>query len=258
VSEITEKAAIIEQARALAPWHFDIEIFPGVRTKQLNQSTYENKDLAHVAMVHPVELKTMLTLAGIKGRTFLDVGCNGGGYCFLAHELGATACFGFDIREHWIKQAEFIKAVKYGAAESIQFAVADAKTFAPSARYDVTLFKGIFYHLPDPITTLRSICDLTERVMVVDTATKSNIHGTCLVPWRESVTHVMSGVDGLAWLPGGPEVVNAILAWAGFPYTRVPYHKKGGEAERFRGRLRLVAARHEGDLAAYDAHFAKK
>jgi hypothetical protein len=63
----------------------------------------------------------------------------------------------------------------------------------------------------------------------------------------------MSGVDGLAWFPGGPEVIGAILKWSGFPHMRVVAHRKGDKSERFRGRFRVIATREERDLAAYDA-----
>src|SRR5262249_36227642 len=137
--------------------------------------------------------------------------------------------------------------------DTIQFQVADVKTFTHRHNYDVTLFKGVFYHIPDPISTLRSICDLTDRAIILDTASRSDIPGECMAPWQESKTHVMSGVDGLAWFPGGPEVIHPILKWAGFAHMRVVQHTKGGAPERFRGRFRIIAARKEADLSAYDA-----
>ena len=87
------------------------------------------------------------------------------------------------------------------------------KQFAHQQQYDVVLFKGVFYHLPDPIDTLAKLCDLTGRAIIIDSASRSDIPGDCMVPWWESTTHVMSGVDGLAWFPGGPEVIGAILKW---------------------------------------------
>lgn len=245
-----------EQVRALGPWHFDIEIANGVRTKDFNRAAYGNVDLDKVGVIDPLEMKELLQLilpGGIVGKRFLDVGCNAGGYCFVAHELGASECFGFDIREHWINQAQFIKSLKYSGVDTIQFRVADVKTFTHRHNYDVTLFKGIFYHIPDPISTLRSICDLTDRAIIIDTASRSDIPGECMSPWRESTTHVMSGVDGLAWFPGGPEVIQPILTWAGFTHMRVVQHKKGDASERFRGRFRVIATRKESDLSAYDA-----
>jgi tRNA (mo5U34)-methyltransferase len=39
----------------------------------------------------------------------LDCACNCGAFLFWAKELGADECFGFDIRQHWIDQAEFLR-----------------------------------------------------------------------------------------------------------------------------------------------------
>lgn len=248
----------IEQALTeLAPWHFDIEIGAGLHTTKFNRDSYGNVDLDKVGVIDPNEMRDLLGQClpdgGVTGRSFLDVACNGGGYCFVAHELGAVACHGFDIREHWIRQAEFIKAIKYPGDDAIRFTVADVCQFAHDQKYDVTLFKGIFYHLPDPVSVLEKICRITARVIIVDTASRSDIPGECMAPWSESKTHVMSGIGGLAWFPGGPEVIKPILAWSGFPHMRVVQHRKGGAAERFRGRFRVVAARSADDLSAYDA-----
>ncbi len=248
----------IEQTlRELGPWHFNMEVVPGIRTRSYNKESYGDVDLDKVGLIDPYEMKPLFEVilpeGGIAGRTLLDVGCNGGGYCFVAHELGAKAAYGFDVRDHWIKQCEFIKALKYPGADNLTFNTADVKIFEHKQRYDVVLFKGVFYHLPDPISTTARLCELTERAIIIDTASRSDIPGECMVPWQESKTHVMSGVDGLAWFPGGPEVIAPIFRWCGFPHMRVVAHKKGGAAERFRGRFRVVATRDAKDLAAFDA-----
>jgi tRNA (mo5U34)-methyltransferase len=244
------------ELRALAPWHFEMEVVPGISTISYNKETYGNIDHERVGIKDPYEMKPLFEVilpdGGMAGKTLLDVGCNAGGYCFVAHELGAAACYGFDVRDHWIRQAEFIKSIKYPGCDNIRFNVADVKQFAHEQQYDVALFKGIFYHLPDPISTLAKICSLTRRAIIVDSASRSDIPGDCMVPWWESTTHVMSGVDGFAWFPGGPEVVGAILKWSGFPHMRVVFQQKGNQAERFRGRFRVIAARDERDLASYD------
>src|SRR5687768_9583552 len=94
--------------RELGPWHFNMEILPNVWTGAYNKDSYGNVDLDKVGLIDPYEMKSLLQVilpdGGIAGRTLLDVGCNAGGYCFVAHELGAKACYGFDVREHWIRQ----------------------------------------------------------------------------------------------------------------------------------------------------------
>jgi SAM-dependent methyltransferase len=251
-------AQVEQNLRDLAPWHFNMEVMPGITTAAYNKQSYDDIDLDKVGVIDPDEMRDLLKIVlpdqGVKRRTFLDVGCNAGGYCFVAHELGAKLCYGFDVREHWIRQAEFIRSIKYPNSNSLHFRLADVKTFPHDQQYDVTLFKGVFYHLPDPIGMLVKLCELTGRAIIVDSASRSDIPGDCMVPWWESTTHVMSGVDGLAWFPGGPEVVGAILKYGGFPHMRVVKHIKGGKAERFRGRFRVIAARQVEDLAAFDAH----
>jgi tRNA (mo5U34)-methyltransferase len=244
-----------EGIQRLAPWHFNIEVEPGLWTKDCNRQEYESHDHNSVGLINPAEmtplLKTILP-GGIEGKTFLDVGCNGGGYCFVAHDLGARRAFGFDARDHWINQAKFIRSVRYSDADSIQFQVADIKTFQrDDERFDVTLFKGVFYHLPDPISVLCDICNMTERAVVVDTAARSDIPESAIIPVNESKTHVMSGIDGLAWVPGGPAAVKAILEWAGFPHMRVVWWKHGTPETGNRSRFRVFATREESDQVGY-------
>jgi SAM-dependent methyltransferase len=250
-------AYVEARLRDLAPWHFNMEVLPGIRTVDYNKESYGLVDLDKVGIINPSEmsglLQCLLPDGGIAGKTFLDVGCNGGGYCFVAHELGAKSCSGFDVRDHWIRQAEFIKSVKFPQADTLSFVLKDVKELAPDRQYDVTLFKGVFYHLPDPIAMLNKLCALTGRVIIVDSATRSDIPEECMVPWQESRTHVMSGVDGLGWFPGGPAAVKPILAWSGFPHMRVVQYRTGDKAKRFRGNFRVIAARRESEFAIYDA-----
>jgi hypothetical protein len=113
--------------------------------------------------------------------------------------------------------------------------------------FDVTLFRGIFYHLPDPIAGLRIAADLTREVIIVNTASApSEVKG--LVLSRESDTEVMSGVDGLAWLPTGPDVVSEALAWCGFPHSRVRFDFRARNANRFE----VIAARDPSAFDHYD------
>lgn len=240
----------------LAPWHFKIELLPGVWTQNYNKGEYGDADQRGVGIIDPAEMSGLMDVVlpgGMQDKSFLDVGCNGGGYCFLAYEKGAKNCQGFDIRQHWIDQCEFIMSVKYPECRSVHFHVADAKNFAHESAYDVTLFKGVFYHLPDPISTLNRLCALTARAIIVDTVCRSDIPEDTLVPWSESKTHLMSGIDGLAWFPGGPKVLHSILSWSGFPHMRTVNWRKGTPEQRHRGRMRVVAFRHDQDREAYDS-----
>jgi tRNA (mo5U34)-methyltransferase len=95
----------------------------------------------------------------------------------------------------------------------------DIVTYLDSSdeRFEITLFKGISYHLPDPISVLSRLCERTNETILVNTASSDTIPEACLTPISETQTPVMSGVDGLAlaWLPGGPAAIRPILEYKG-------------------------------------------
>lgn len=253
---MSSRAELQRRLAELGPWHFDIEVAPGLRTTAGNARQYEDADLAHVRAVDPEELRVMLDVIhprGLEGRSFLDVGCNGGGYCFVARRLGAARTLGFDVRDHWIRQAEFLREVLPGDWSGMEFRVGHLDGLGGGETFDITLFKGVFYHLPDPIGALVKLCGATSEMIVVDSASRSDIPENALVTFRESTTHVMSGADGLAWLPGGPKAVTDILEHCGFGNHRTVYwHRSTEHGPPDRGRFRVVAAR----SASYFDHVA--
>ena len=87
--------------------------------------------------------------------------------------------------------------------------------------FDITLFKGIFYHLPDPVAGLKMAADLTREVLIVDTNARVDLPDGMLAVQQEAIEHPMSGVYGLNWVPTGPEVMTRILNWMGFTETRL-------------------------------------
>jgi tRNA (mo5U34)-methyltransferase len=247
-------AEIEARIKELAPWHFSIEVLPGVTTTDFNPDGYR-QDTGRVGTMDPEEMRPLLQHAlpgGLSGKSFLDVRCNGGGYCFIAHELGARLCYGFDVREHWIRQATFVKSVKYGSAETIIFSTADVQKVEIDQQFDLTLFKGVLYHLPDPLHMLIKLCGLTSRVIIIDTVSRNDIPENCIVPNNESLTGLMSGVNGLCWYPGGPEALQPLLAWCGFPFVRTVSRSVGAKTGVRRGRFRMIAARDEAALSAFD------
>jgi len=237
----------------LAPWHFEMNVKHGLKTIDGNKNNYNNPDHIAVKTRLPEELEPLFKKvypSGFKGKNFLDVGCNGGGYCFLAKKLGAERVFGFDVRDHWINQANFLKKV-YGSDNSVKFEVKHVEELDPNVKYDVTLFKGVFYHLPRPNRALEHLCNITNEIMFFETAAKINGDEDAMYYVDESETHVMSGVDKLAWLPGGPKVLARLFEHYGFPETRLIYWRKR-QQRRGRGRIRMVAARNNKLLKNFD------
>lgn len=236
----------------LGPWHYDVEIAPGVRTgAPVPPGTYP-PELGTPTVIQVDFLAQLLAAVfpdGLAGRSMLDCACNAGGYLLSMVPHGAGRSFGFDVREHWIEQARFL--ARHLPSENVQFAVRDLMSLPELGLepFDITLFSGILYHLPDPIAGLRIAADHTRELLIVNTdAVPAAVDG--LVLNRESKTEVMSGVHGLAWLPTSERVVQEMLAWCGFPHARLifdfatPYKRR---------RMAVMGARDERTFAHYDS-----
>jgi tRNA (mo5U34)-methyltransferase len=244
------------EGAALGPWHLEVELDSGLTTAAFRRP----EDIAaDVSFMSPHEgfLQTLERIypEGLEGRSVLDCACNCGAYLFWARERGAGRCFGFDARDLWIRQARFLKAHRAGAVE-IDFEIADLydlDSFQPEL-FDVTLFNGIFYHLPDPIRGLKLAADRTRELLVLNTATKAGAADGALHVSREPIEHPMSGIHGLNWLPGGPRVLAEVLAYLGFPETRVNWWAPSPEQLPGLERVELIAARSAEALAAYDSN----
>jgi hypothetical protein len=159
------------------------------------------------------------------------------------------------VRHLWINQAHFLARHRRGPSDDIVFEVSNlydlpARGFKP---FDIGIFSGIFYHLPDPIRGLQIVADLTRELLYLSSATLADRQGDELVARQESTTQEISGVHGLAFFPTGPKVLADILAWVGFPATRcLDWWNPPGSAP-FQDSVQMVAARDEATLA----HFLK-
>lgn len=245
--DVSERELRAEIER-LGPWHHDVEVAPGVRTGDVASSGPDSP-----SVIQPEHSMALLVQdafpGGLNGRSMLDCACNAGGYLFAAASRGAGRCFGFDVRDHWIAQARFL--ARHLPSDGLEFTTMDLAAL-PSLGlepFDITLFMGIFYHLPDPVAGLRIAADHTRELLVLNTSLGAG-GGDSLVLSLESDTHVMSGVHRLAWLPTSQRVLREILAWCGFPYTRLRFARRGGGHH---GRVEILAARQESTFVHYDA-----
>lgn len=243
--------ALREEIRRLGPWHHDVEIAPGVTTMGIRDT--DDPDRRFQEHYSPEQMMQHLFGAlypdGLQGRSFLDCACNSGGHSIAAMRHGAGRSFAFDARQHWVDQAQFLARHCEARDLTVRRCELGDLPGLGLEPFDVTLFAGIFYHLPDPIAGLKIAADMTRELLIVNTAVRPRRERGLMLNF-ESETHVLSGVDGLAWLPTGPKVMQDILAWCGFKHSRIDLYWSNG----VRGwkRLQMVAARDEKALAAYD------
>jgi len=245
--------ALRAEIERLSPWLHAIELAPGVSTAAVGQPSGSGEEA--VGEPYSPDMMTErliknLYAAGMEGRSFLDCGCNAGGHMFAAARMGASRGFGFDARQHWIDQANFL--ARHLPSENVSFTTCELGDL-PGLRlepFDVTLFSGLFYHLPDPVAGLKIAADLTRELIVVNTSVLPRIEKG-LVLSQESDSHVLSGIDGLAWLPTGPEVVQEILAWCGFPHSRIDMDWAPPRPAGWR-RIQVLGAREAITFVDYD------
>lgn len=257
MTDATNAAALREEIRRLGPWHYDIELAPGVRTGEpVPPGTYP-PELGTPTTFHPFgtidQIADRVYGGDLGGRTVLDCACNAGGYLFAAVQRGAGHCFGFDVREHWIRQARFLQ--RYLPSDGIEFEVRDLLTLRERGlpRFDITMFMGIFYHLPDPITGLKIAADHTRELLVLNTAVDPQNRDGLILNF-EGVDAVMSGVYRLAWLPTSERVLRSILAWCGFPHARVIWYRR---RTKWKGRIHIIAAREKKTFERFDAEYRR-
>jgi tRNA (mo5U34)-methyltransferase len=259
--DLTTADELREEIVRLGPWHIDIEVTPEVSTSAFLDAppgTYPDS-LGKVNFHDPREgfLRRLGRLfpRGLEGRSVLDCACNCGAYLFYAKEAGAGRCVGFDLREHWVDQARFLARHRQAPTDDMRFEVADLYDLPNLGlgRFDVTLFLGIFYHLPDVVTGLKAAADVTGEALVVNTATFAGRPDGLLVAERESPTKLMSGGYGLCWFPTGPGVLAAILGWLGFPEVRCSVWRHAPRQRAALDRLEVIGARTPGFFDDWDA-----
>ncbi|MEM9049933.1 MAG: class I SAM-dependent methyltransferase [Pseudomonadota bacterium] len=251
----------IEELKArvaeLGPWHMDIEIRDGVRTatNDVNADSSKAPSLRDPGK-HVAQVVRKVYRGKLSGQSFLDIACNGGGNSFGAKDVGAGEVLGFDVRDHWIDQANFIRLNRAAPSDRMEFRVMDLYDLdgVGDRKWDISWFSGIFYHLPDPVRGLKIVADRTKELLYVSTATSALTDpeppNGCLHAAYEGTDYIMTGVYGLNWFPSGPNVMRHMFKWLGFPESRLLYWRKrivdprrARQEKKVLGRLAMVAAR---------------
>jgi tRNA (mo5U34)-methyltransferase len=134
---------IRERVRALGPWFHNIDL-KGVQTAPDHfLGDYPRMKWARFAHAIPTDLK---------GKTVLDIGCNGGFYAMEMKRRGAARVVGIDFDEDYLAQARFAAEVEGLEIEFARLSVYDVA--ALGERFDIVFFIGVLYHLRHPLLAL--------------------------------------------------------------------------------------------------------
>ncbi|MGE0372612.1 MAG: TIGR04290 family methyltransferase [Gammaproteobacteria bacterium] len=103
--------------------------------------------------------------ADLRGRTVLDIGCNGGFFSMEMKRRGADRVLGIDFDEDYLAQARFAAEVEGLDIEFRRMSVYDVG--ALGERFDLVLFIGVFYHLRHPLLALDLVHEHVTRDLLV-------------------------------------------------------------------------------------------
>lgn len=93
----------------------------------------------------------------LRGKTVLDIGCNGGFYSIEMKRRGADRVVGIDPDEDYLAQAQFAAEVSGVHLELKKMSVYEVAQLGE--KFDIVLFMGVLYHLRYPLLALDLISE---------------------------------------------------------------------------------------------------
>jgi tRNA (mo5U34)-methyltransferase len=189
------------------------------------------------------KLRTLGLPADLTGRSVLDVGAWDGFFSFEAERRGARRVVALDPaawregrpENEWGSKAgfELARRVLGSGVEDVDL---DLLEISPETlgRFDVVLFLGVLYHLPDPLPVLERVASVTAGLLILET--HADLLGLrrpamAFYPGRE-----VEG-DTSTWWGPNPPLLRQLLREQGFPRVEVVY------ADRLPWRLARAAYR---------------
>lgn len=140
----------------LGPWFHNIDLGGVATAPEHFLGDYPAQKWRRFASAIPSDLR---------GRSVLDIGCNGGFYAIEMKKRGASRVLGIDSDETYLRQARFASEVLGLDIEYRNQSVYDVG--ALSERFDVVLFMGVLYHLRHPLLALDLIREHVAGDMLV-------------------------------------------------------------------------------------------
>jgi tRNA (mo5U34)-methyltransferase len=232
-------------------WYHTIDLGNGVVTRGVDNS--------------PERLARARLPASLAGRSVLDIGAWDGFFSFEAERRGAARVVAAD-HYAWHGQGWGTGHGKAGfelARTALQSRVedvdADVMDLSPGAHgvFDVVLFLGVLYHLPNPLLALERVAAVTRELLVLETVVDMvgiNRPAAAFYPGREL------NDDPTNWWGPNHAAVAGMLRSAGFnrvdvitPPRSAAFRAARAVVHRLRGQNSLGAAFRQ-DRAVFHAY----
>jgi tRNA (mo5U34)-methyltransferase len=172
----------------------------------------------------PAKLETLRLPRDLSGASVLDVGAWDGFFAFEAERRGAERVVAVDPYawrppawgdRGWGTRAGFDLAHRALGSRVEAVDLDDLLDLAPErvGRFDVVLFLGVLYHLPDPLPVLERVASVCSGLLVLET------HADLVGLSRPAMAHYPGAeVDGdpSNWWGPNPPLLHALLRGQGF------------------------------------------
>jgi len=210
-------------------------------------------------------------LPSFKGRSVLDVGAWDGLYSFRAEKAGAARVVALDNYAWGVsvpaRQAYWDKCASQGSLpdhgrdltdfwdpslpgrkgfdlareileSSVQPVVGDLMTIAPDTlgHFDVVLYLGVLYHMPEPLTALRQVRAVTGEVAVIETVAVRVLGQRDASLLSFYAGNELGGADFGNWFAPTEAGLGALCRAAGF--SRVDFVRRPPPVRPWREHLR--------------------
>ncbi|CAN5287281.1 hypothetical protein BH10PSE13_BH10PSE13_07490 [soil metagenome] len=125
--------------------------------------------------IHQKEADAFFGPVDLRGKTFLDIGAWNGVYSFEAKRRGASLVVASDAPTWMDPKAQGHAAFSYARERlglDIKDVVVSIENMTPAdmgGQFDVVLFSGVFYHMPDPLIGLSNAARMTKETLIVET-----------------------------------------------------------------------------------------
>ena len=195
-------------------WYHSIDLPGGITTPGVNRSAFA--------------LRNLQLPQSLSGRTVLDIGAWDGFYSFEAAARGAdrvlaTDSFVWDGR--WGRRGFDLARRALGLEDRVEARSIDVMDLSEEAvgTFDVVLFLGVLYHLPDPVGAIRAVASVTKGTLLLETETSLGwlpYPAARLWPGREL------SEDDTNWWSINPAGLIGLLRQVGFSDVRVVYRTR--------------------------------
>jgi tRNA (mo5U34)-methyltransferase len=196
---------ILNAKERLAPWFHRIDLGNGIFTK--------TESMMGEPVDNPREMWEVIGRclpADLRGKTVLDVGCNGGFYSVEAKRRGARRVLGVDGQRHHVRQALFVRKALGLDLEFRRFSIYNL-TPEIIGRFDITLALGLVYHLKHLVLALERLFGLTNELLIVESAIIPP-EGTPL-SFRQTLGSAQQLLHPIFYADNSPDAKEQVFNW---------------------------------------------